>query len=538
MHFETASTQAMKPLPSRSPTRSERASGRDAWILLLIGLTACLGYTAVEVYLLGGQMAFPLDDSWIHLQFARNLAAGQGLAFNPGQLVAGSTAPLWTALVSLVFFVPGHPFFWVKLLGVLLFVVGGWVTFRLGLELALPRALAMLAAVLTVSTSWLVWSALSGLEIPLFVVLSLWAIELHLEERRDSERPPLSLLVMAVAALVRPEALLMMALALVDGMLRFDRDSEGDLVWRRPEASSSLLVLIGILVVLVPMALFNWTVSGSVLPTTFSAKTPGVARWLPEMRFLHTVLGVFLKAQPFMVLFAGAGVLTMIGRLGGGKDRGLLPALWLVCLPLAYALMNPAGGLTLVGNVGRYLFPLFPLLNLLGVLGLHWALERLSGSVRVGNRILSVRALLLAILILPTLASLVQGAGRYAQGVLNVQDSDVRAAHWLEGRLPPDAILAVNDIGAIKYILPNRVVDLAGIISPEVRELNFNGFLDLHEPDYLVVFPSWFPALRSEGSPFNLVKMFPIPNNITMGGDELGVYSTPWTRFPLKKGLP
>jgi len=503
-----------------------------------MGLTASIGYTAVEVYLLDGQMALPLDDSWIHLQFARNLATGEGLAFNPGQLVAGSTAPLWTAIVSLVFFLPGNPVFWVKLVGVLLFLLGGWITLRLGLELALPRSLAMLAAVLTISTSWLVWSALSGLEIPLFVVLSLVAIELHLEERRDGARPPLSLLVMAIGALARPEALLLMVLALVDRLLCFERDSEGDLVWQRPGASSWFLVLLGIAVVLVPMGLFNWSVSGSVLPTTFGAKTPGMARWLPEMRFLNTVLGIFFKTQPFMLLFAGAGVLTMFGRLGGEQDRGLLPVLWLACLPLAYSLMNPTGGLTLVGNLGRYLFPLFPLLNLLGVLGLQRIFGRFSGQVKVGNAVLSVRAVLLLILILPTLASLVQGAGRYAQGVLNVQDSDVKAAHWLEGRLNPDAILAVNDIGAIKYILPNRVVDLAGIISPEVRELGHNRFLEFHQPDFLVVFPRWFPVMTADESPFDLVKMFPIRNNITMGGDELGVYSTPWTRYPLREDRP
>lgn len=528
----------MNPPPPQSPIGAGRAHGRQVWILVLLGLTACIGYTAVEVYLLPGQMAFPLDDSWIHLQFARNLAAGEGLSFNSGQLVAGSTAPLWTAIVSLVYFLPAQPIFWVKLLGVSLFLLGGWITFRLGLELALPSSLALLASGLTVSTSWLVWSALSGLEIPLFVVLSLSAIGLHLEERRNGERPPLSLLLMAVGALARPEALLLMVLAMVDRLLCFERDSEGDLVWQRPRARSWLLVLVGVLAVLVPMALFNWSVSGSVLPTTFSAKTPGVARWLPEMRFLHTVLGIFFKAQPFMLLLAGAGMLTMLGRLGGQKDRGLLPALWLIGLPLAYSLMNPHGGLTLVGNLGRYVFPLFPILNLLGVMGLQQIFHRFSGRVRVGSGVFSVRALLLVVLVLPTLASLVQGAGRYAQGVMNVQDSDVKAARWLKGRLHPEAVLAVNDIGAIKYLLPNRVVDLAGIISPEVRELNYNGFLDLHQPDYLVIFPRWFPTMTSEESPFRLLQMFPIPNNITMGGDELGVYSTPWTRYPLREDLP
>ena len=39
---------------------------------------------------------FPLDDTWIHLQFARNLAEGQGFSFNPGVSSSGSSAPFWT----------------------------------------------------------------------------------------------------------------------------------------------------------------------------------------------------------------------------------------------------------------------------------------------------------------------------------------------------------------------------------------------------------------------------------------------------------
>jgi len=38
-----------------------------------------------------GVGAFPLDDSWIHMQFARNLAEGRGFAYNPGAPVSGST---------------------------------------------------------------------------------------------------------------------------------------------------------------------------------------------------------------------------------------------------------------------------------------------------------------------------------------------------------------------------------------------------------------------------------------------------------------
>ena len=57
--------------------------------------------------------------------------------------------------------------------------------------------------------------------------------------------------------------------------------------------------------------------------------------------------------------------------------------------------------------------------------------------------------------------------------------------------------------------------------------------LEEERPDYLVVFPAWFPWLVSEGSPYRLVHGVRIPGNIAMGGDELVVLSTPWTRYPL-----
>src|SRR5580693_4708990 len=41
------------------------------------------------------------DDAYIHLEFARSLAAGQGFAFN-GHVVAGDTAPLWVFLLVVV----------------------------------------------------------------------------------------------------------------------------------------------------------------------------------------------------------------------------------------------------------------------------------------------------------------------------------------------------------------------------------------------------------------------------------------------------
>ena len=533
------SNQESSPTERSSEARPPGAPGRASWLgCLALGLGASLYYLFVEIYLLGGELGLPLDDSWIHLQFARNLAAGNGLSFNPGVLMPGSTAPLWTALLSLIFLLPGNPLFWTKLLGVILYVAGGLLTYRLARELDLDRWAASLAMVVTMATSWLVWSALSGLEISLFVVLSLAGILLHIQERRDPGRFPLSLPVLALGFLSRPEAALLILAAVADRLLLFRGAPDRGLQWSPPRWRDWILALGLVGVIVAPVVLFNLSVTGSILPTTFGAKSGGVARWLPEMGYLYTVFGIFFQAQPWMALFAAGGALLLIADLGTERDRGLLPALWLFGLPFAYGLIDPPGKFNLVGNFGRYYFPLFPVLVILGVAAVQPLGRRLARSLAPGFVRVPIRVLAVLVLLLPTFAELVQGAGRYAQAVVNVQDSDVRAARWLAGRLPAEAVLGVGDIGAIKYLLPNDVVDLAGIVNPEIKEWGAAAFLEHHQPDYLVIFPNWLHRLFDDVSDFQVVQEIPIANNITMAGDVLVVYSTPWTRFPLREPAP
>ncbi|HEY7214047.1 MAG TPA: hypothetical protein VIC28_05415 [Thermoanaerobaculia bacterium] len=533
----------MRPAKTDSDSRSGRRPDPLRILLLAAGLVACLRYLFAEVGRLQGGVGLPLDDGWIHLQFARNLAQGHGLSYNPGELVTGSTAPLWTALLALLFALPGGVILWTKLLGMLLYLAGIDATRRLARALGLGRGLAALAAALTLATSWLVWSAVSGMEIPLFLLLSLWGMILHLRERDRPGRPPLSLAVLAVAVLARPEGLLLLLLAAIDRLLSFEDGEEG-LRWRRPAPGTLLAgAAFAACALAGPLLFYAWA-GGSVLPTTYAAKGGGGLRPLPDFHYLANVLGVFFRPQPWMTLLAGAGTVSLISRRGTPLDRGLLPALWLFGLPLAYSLLTP-GPTRMMGNFGRYYFPLFPVLIVLGVLGLEPAVQSLAARLRPRALRMSLAALAALFVLAPTLFDLFRGERFYVQNVANVEESDVAMARWLAGRLPAQCVLAVNDIGAIKYLLANRVIDLASIASPEigreVRQATAAGALwddallaalARRRPDYIVVFPSWFPGLARD-SRFRPVHVLRIPENITMGGDEIVVYETPWTRCRL-----
>jgi hypothetical protein len=99
-----------------------------------------------------------------------------------------------------------------------------------------------------------------------------------------------------------------------------------------------------------------------------------------------------------------------------------------------------------------------------------------------------------------TLAFYALGARQNALDVLLIESEMVRTARWVEQNLPPDARLAVHDIGALGFYVSNPLLDLAGLTSPEVipfirDEARLADYLDENSVDYLITFPSFYPQL-------------------------------------------
>lgn len=74
--------------------------------VMVLGVAAALFYAVFIVrcgFSLGGRLGFTLfDDAMISMRYARNLAEGYGLVWNPGERVEGYTNPLWTLWMALI----------------------------------------------------------------------------------------------------------------------------------------------------------------------------------------------------------------------------------------------------------------------------------------------------------------------------------------------------------------------------------------------------------------------------------------------------
>jgi len=472
---------------------------------------AYLGLAAlsVTVYLVaswtGGFVGFPLDDAWIHQTYARNLGLHGEFAFVPGQVSAGSTSPLWSGMLAVGYALRVDYRAWSYGLGALLLGVNGWLVRRLVLALWPGAAVAAaLAGALTVFEWHLVWSAVSGMETLLYsaAVLAVFAL--------DARRWAVALgLIAGLAVLARPDGLTLLPFVLVRAGWR----PEGR--WRRVGAAGAAFA-----VLFAAYLLFNQVVGGTPWPNTFYAKQAEYAvltqRPLIE-RWLQVALAPFTGAAALLL----PGLLAALWRPNAPpRWEAAVPLVWAGGLLSAYALRLPV-----TYQHGRYLIPVIPVLLAVGAGGLTYLVR--PRSERMFSRVLS-RTWLLSLGGV-ALAFWLAGAAAYRRDVQIIETEMVAAARWVHANTSPGALIAAHDIGALGFFGGRPLLDLAGLVSPEVipfirDEARLGAWLDASGAEYLVTFPDWYPDLvrYPQAQPLFTTQA---PYSPAAGGTNMAVYA-------------
>jgi hypothetical protein len=76
-----------------------------------------------------------------------------------------------------------------------------------------------------------------------------------------------------------------------------------------------------------------------------------------------------------------------------------------------------------------------------------------------------------------------------------------------------------------------------GLVTPAIIPFRRDGemgvlrYLEHACPDYLIVFPAWFPAISAMADRFHPVYRVRLAHNEVAGADELVVYETAWNRW-------
>jgi len=422
-------------------------SKRD-WFFLLVAALGVALFVAVSAS--RHEVGFPLDDSWIHQTYARNLAENGEWAFIPGQPSAGSTGPLYSAVLALGHVLGLAPFVWAFLLGTLMLWLAGMMGARLA-EQIFPQMVGVgWAGAGVVLLEWhMVWAAASGMETIQFTALALVIFWLVL---RPAQNGVLLGAVGGLLTLTRPEGVLVLGMA---GLLALfaASDKRRWLVW-------ALAVAAGWLVVIAPYAAWNYDLTGQLLPTTADAKFAETAPLREDsipLRYWKMVFPLLAGAQ----LLALPGIVVGLWRVGRGQGAllRLLPVAWAFAHLTLFVVRLPAPF-----QHGRYAMPILPAVLLYGAGGLLYLVQkyRFTAVGRVLTRSLTAGAACA----FP--AFLWIGAGAYANDVRIINTEMVETAKWIADNIPPDELLVVHDIGAVGYFAPRPILDIAGLVSPQV----------------------------------------------------------------------
>jgi hypothetical protein len=526
-----------KPGPSQGDQIRELQAGKqgtvaaESWpqalrvprahVLVVAGavVAAFALYVGVELRR-NGALGFPLDDPWIHLKFAQSLARGWGFAFNRGEPVAGSSAPGWTLILACfqLFQPSAAGMVWIaKLLGAGFLFLAGVFAGRILLLLTRNKWAGLAAGLALVLLSPLDWAMVSGMEVTLAVLLCLAGIYYFLRAAGLQERPSSIVaglrpwILFALAVYARPEAFCLAGLAIADMIVCRLAFRQKALFWR------GLAVY---LVLLVPYFALNLSLAHSLFPQTYVAKVGRTSLFAAlasgntaQVRLLLfnaplIYFGGFVahlwRANPVLVLLALSGIVTAAIQFARGWGSLLI---LLVALLYAPILGMVAPFVSPAFQNGRYLGAPVAAAVLLAVLG-GWQLWSMAGRSRGVKTAVLVG--LLALAGFNTVSTAIANSANTAQAESSINRMQVAIGKWLNRNTPVDAVIACNDVGAIGYLADRRVLDVIGLVTPEVVDFrskqrvgyeNYGAldYLKKKKPDFLAIFPNWFPNLGQAG---------------------------------------
>jgi len=405
---------------------------------LPLAVAALIALTVLAVYGRGvARYASLGDDAFISFRYARHLADGLGLVFNPGERVEGYTNFLWVVMLALGMRLGLAPELLSNLVGVAsgalvlaaLFLLPGGRGPRELLGWLAPAALAL-------SRTFTAWST-GGLETQLFTLAVIAAL-LALLREPDTARWPVSAWLFALATLVRPEGALFAGVALL--FLAADA-VRGRLV---------RLVRFGVVYGGIVGAHLLWRhhYYGFWLPNTFYAKVPGL--WLEQgwayVRLFHDDyrIGWLL---PLMAL-------PVVRR----RERTPRVLAAVVLAQLAYVVAIGGDRFEF-----RFFVVILPYVYWLIAEGIHelpgpWFRAALAGLVLVATQLGSARPEARVTRI--GVAS-VQDCKRY--GARRQADGQALRALIDRGILPRGLRIAVGGAGALPYYTDWYTVDVFGL---------------------------------------------------------------------------
>jgi arabinofuranosyltransferase len=474
-----------------------------------------------------GRFDFVCDDAYISFRYAENLARHGALVWNIGERVEGYTNFLWTVFLAgcdvLGLSLPAAALWLGRFFGGLSVIM----IYLIGLQTRSPRALDKLEtstlrapllliapALAAACAAFACWSS-GGLETQAFTFFSVAGFAVYLHEERTGAPIRLSAAVMALAAMTRPEGVLLFAwmtlhrtgfslVELIGESRRPEIKTQAKTAEIRPKPRKERpaghpfwrilrreLIWGGLFLVLYgSYFLWRWHYYGYLFPNTYYVKSASSdaaethrlgwaylttfvdyyglrhAAWAPLVGLGCAVYAALRKPHRYLVLFSWLYWLGAAALLGG----------WIVHVGGDFMAMH------------RFWVPVIPYLALMvgdAIYGVGDELARVLGRFRNALRIAApMGAAAIGAFLVGAVAVRSYDVGHRTLHELTVTRRGYHGSHdhmesvafmrkfardrvligrWLRRRVPADAWIAVGGAGAIVYASGLRAIDTFGL---------------------------------------------------------------------------
>ncbi|MGC9467692.1 MAG: hypothetical protein ACP5HS_03810 [Anaerolineae bacterium] len=446
--------------------------------------TLLLALSLVPLWTAWNQHTRLNDDTYITLTYAKNLAAGRGFVYNHPPATLGTTTPLLTlVLAGLGALFPHVDLSLIAVVFTTLCWIGIlWVFYLFRRTWNISDSQALIIALLLVSDGWI---AFLGMEAYLFAFLlvlsfSLWHARFVFAAG----------LMTGLLFLTRGEGVLIYII--LSWMLLYQA-----LVGARTRRGQSWFsgmsrLSAGFALPVVTWSIYAYQTFGHVLPNTLAAKRAQgqdkelaflhrlVSEWMPCWGARFQIMGFSLKGLWWVLLVLGVVVILI------GRRRWLVFIGWTLAYILGYTVLR-------VSPYWWYQFPVHFVAQIMVAWGLGYLLKTISSfhswkhSALHTVLPLAVAGAASCVMLIPA----IKAPLRY--------DGDARAesylglSRWIRDNTDPQDSVAYAEIGYIGYYTPNRIVDLLGLVMPDVVPYVVEDSIDeafwRFMPDYYIYTP-------------------------------------------------
>jgi hypothetical protein len=439
-----------------------------------IAVAYCIGIGFL-IYILFPQWSY--DDPYITYRYAENIHNNLGFVYNSGERILSTTTPFFTLLLAILNNISSNIPKVAILIGTISLPLGGLFLWDLGHTWDTPAA-GWLGLVFYPTFPLLI-STISS-EVPLYMFFCVGSFAWYARKRYVW-----TTIFLAFAILTRPEGAIIALILITHYLVQI----RGPIL--RPVIGMFLLITL-------PWFLFSSVYFGSLIPATLGAKQYHGAMEISQ-GFGPGIITILSGGYTTRVHYWIAASLAMIGLFSIPRryNQWVIFIIW----PVVHF------GLFTILGVSRYfwyyasLIPGFLVAAGLGIDHLNFLIKPNSF---LPQRITKIIAYTFTIGILISQFTHVLAVRQHPDQRVQIYQTIGR---WLQSNTEHNSSVGSLEVGIIGFYSKRTIVDLAGIIQPEIaQQLTPNATYEVsaiwatqtYKPDYLILNPTWFPKLMDD----------------------------------------